>query len=588
MKRNEGITLIALVVTIVVLMILAGVSITMLMGDSGIIDQAKEAKRQTEYSGEEDLIQMAIVSAKSKGNYGEMTREDLERELDVNIGDGKYKLEEDDSKYTIVVKDSKYKEEHYVYKDMPGIEQAKLKIEYSKESWTNQNVIATASTSLTGFTVQTSLNGKDWENKASREFEENGSMYARIINGEGQATAYITGGVKNIDKEKPQISPETTATSSTIKIKATDNESGIIGYEITEEQVEPGSYIEEENTKELEVTVGSKKQGTEYYIWVKDEAGNVNEVNKVETARVPNLNSEEGGNITFKRNVEGWTNDKVTVTAETTEKGYTLETSIDNKLWEQVKSRTYTNNGRMYARLVDGEGQWGGTAETDITNIDRGLPEASIELSGAGKVETATVKATVTHTDRESSVKTMKYELNTNSAELGTEEESYTGTFSSNGEQLTLSIPSEETTIYYLHVLTIDEANNPRETISKAIKVVANKHTHTGDAKNGGGCYTTEYYHYTYTVTNYCNHSTHSSRDLDNDGVADYFSCYRPGCGVVWYDNEYPLPTPKLLNSSTGSGEGTTVPSGATITSQEYKLNCQKTEGQLESYTITY
>ena len=45
---NRGITLIALVITIVVLLILAGVSIAMLTGDNGIITQAQKAKEKTE------------------------------------------------------------------------------------------------------------------------------------------------------------------------------------------------------------------------------------------------------------------------------------------------------------------------------------------------------------------------------------------------------------------------------------------------------------------------------------------------------------------------------------------------------------
>ena len=43
-KEMKGITLIALVITIVVLLILAGVSINLLLGDNGIITKAKEAK----------------------------------------------------------------------------------------------------------------------------------------------------------------------------------------------------------------------------------------------------------------------------------------------------------------------------------------------------------------------------------------------------------------------------------------------------------------------------------------------------------------------------------------------------------------
>lgn len=45
MKKNEGITLIALVVTIIVLIILAGVSMNLILGDNGIITKAKWAKK---------------------------------------------------------------------------------------------------------------------------------------------------------------------------------------------------------------------------------------------------------------------------------------------------------------------------------------------------------------------------------------------------------------------------------------------------------------------------------------------------------------------------------------------------------------
>ena len=47
MKNNKGITLVALVVTIVVLLILAGVSINLVLGNNGIITNAKEAAEKT-------------------------------------------------------------------------------------------------------------------------------------------------------------------------------------------------------------------------------------------------------------------------------------------------------------------------------------------------------------------------------------------------------------------------------------------------------------------------------------------------------------------------------------------------------------
>ena len=48
MKNQRGVTLVALVVTIIVLIILAGISINLILGDNGIITIAKRAKENTE------------------------------------------------------------------------------------------------------------------------------------------------------------------------------------------------------------------------------------------------------------------------------------------------------------------------------------------------------------------------------------------------------------------------------------------------------------------------------------------------------------------------------------------------------------
>ena len=58
LKCNKGITLIALVVTIIVLIILAGVSISLVLGDNGIITKAKEAKENTEIAKVEEETQL--------------------------------------------------------------------------------------------------------------------------------------------------------------------------------------------------------------------------------------------------------------------------------------------------------------------------------------------------------------------------------------------------------------------------------------------------------------------------------------------------------------------------------------------------
>ena len=55
MKNNKGITLVALVVTIVVLLILAGVSINLVLGDNGIVKKAQEAKTKSAEASQNDL-----------------------------------------------------------------------------------------------------------------------------------------------------------------------------------------------------------------------------------------------------------------------------------------------------------------------------------------------------------------------------------------------------------------------------------------------------------------------------------------------------------------------------------------------------
>ena len=61
-SNQTGITLIALVVTIVVLLILAGVSINALFGDSGIIDRAKEAQNETNQATEREKKEIKELS----------------------------------------------------------------------------------------------------------------------------------------------------------------------------------------------------------------------------------------------------------------------------------------------------------------------------------------------------------------------------------------------------------------------------------------------------------------------------------------------------------------------------------------------
>ena len=66
MRNNKGVTLVALVITIIVLLILAGVSLAMLTGDSGILTNAENAKSETAKANAEDVINMTYMDIKTE------------------------------------------------------------------------------------------------------------------------------------------------------------------------------------------------------------------------------------------------------------------------------------------------------------------------------------------------------------------------------------------------------------------------------------------------------------------------------------------------------------------------------------------
>ena len=80
LKESKGITLIALVITIIVLLILAGVTIATLTGDNGILKKAGDAKTQTEQAKEDENLKIAIAG--SYGTDGKLNLKDLKDNLE--------------------------------------------------------------------------------------------------------------------------------------------------------------------------------------------------------------------------------------------------------------------------------------------------------------------------------------------------------------------------------------------------------------------------------------------------------------------------------------------------------------------------
>lgn len=89
-KNSKGITLIALVITIIVLLILAGISIMMLTGNNSILNKAKEAKQDTIEGEEIERVKMAYnsvaISKLTENNQEKVTAAELQNELENMIG----------------------------------------------------------------------------------------------------------------------------------------------------------------------------------------------------------------------------------------------------------------------------------------------------------------------------------------------------------------------------------------------------------------------------------------------------------------------------------------------------------------------
>ena len=105
-KTEKGITLVALVVTIVVLLILAGVSINLVLGNNGIIAKAKEAETKSAEASQNDLKGMNALAEEMNNALGEKPKVDLSK---YKIGDSvNYTYDPASSSYTLESKYSGY------------------------------------------------------------------------------------------------------------------------------------------------------------------------------------------------------------------------------------------------------------------------------------------------------------------------------------------------------------------------------------------------------------------------------------------------------------------------------------------------
>ena len=244
--QNNAITLIALIITIIVLLILAGVTLNMVMGDSGIFSKANQAKNKTEVAQYEEELRMCVLEIqadeatngttfgidKIRKNLVEKVKElENTEEIEITSPEGNATIEGTYKGYEYKI------DEKYVVHIGDKATGIILTTSVEPKGWTNQNVTAT-------ITIKSNNGIKKVEpdegNKNGNEYiitkeniAENTSFKYTVTDGQGN-TQTKTVEINTIDKNAPAdftITAENTAEGLKITGEATDAESGIDKYE---------------------------------------------------------------------------------------------------------------------------------------------------------------------------------------------------------------------------------------------------------------------------------------------------------------------------------------------------------------------
>lgn len=400
--KVSGITLSALVITIVVLLILAAITITILMTPGGIIKQSQRAQeeiqkakyREVLYIIGEGLEPNRIIEKPTSKQYMDQYEEKIRREPIFRQADI---IREDDETIRIITI------EGYVYiitidkieyigkkgeNPAPDLQESDIEFTAVPSQWTNKKVTVEIKTKITGYILQYSQDGIQWEKYEEPIIvEQNGVIYARLINQLNEAGKYATGNINNIDRLPPKdFTPVVTATTNSITVTGstideskteTDGSSGIAKYYFSKDN--GTTWEPKDGQVEGNYTFQSLIQGQTYEIKMKveDNAGNetVSQVESKKTENVPILIT--GSNVLFKYNPSELTKQNVIVTIEEKVGGYTLQYSKDASSWENYEGPIEMNqNGAIYARLIDASGQIAPEYATgNVANIDKLSPK---------------------------------------------------------------------------------------------------------------------------------------------------------------------------------------------------------------------
>lgn len=247
---KNGITLIALIITIIVLLILAGVTIATLTGNNGIITKAQNAKAQNAQKTVEEQINLAVQVSRINEEFV-IDKDILEREL-TNNGIEITKSENDELPWTV-------KKDGYVYtisengevKEKEGIAITTGDIEILKGSTEGKKVSAQILSGETG-TIKWESTG----NITLRATEGNEVIVDVNSNANAGDTATITAKIEGKTTYQDSINVKIvaeatglTASKITVGVNRKEKIGGVTTTPGNAEEIEITSYVSQDTTK---------------------------------------------------------------------------------------------------------------------------------------------------------------------------------------------------------------------------------------------------------------------------------------------------------------------------------------------------
>ena len=417
-KFNKGITLVALVITIIILLILATISIQALTS-TGLFQNANKAKLEAKRGQIKEWLSLNLMEVQTT-NYDKTDSEILE------IARGKAE-----------------------------------KSEELKKLGKRVNVDGEISTEEDGQTVPPYF-----------DVIVDNDMY-KVSMEEQEFIGEVGKIVPSVD-----FSATTTSKSITLKITTKRSQGGTVECYIKGEN--DSNYGTAQKATDNQYTFDNLEQGKKYTVKVVVTSGNGQKAEKEKEYTTGDIQKLETADIEFEYSVNGtvidkktWTNKEVKVTAKTKIdiSGYTLVTKKNDGTWQKTDNQTFSENGIMYVALTDGRNYSETEATANVTNIEKNAPSVNINLSATEVTTEGAITAKVTQSDSQSGINigSCRWVYNTTAGKIGTNASSYTETFTSATQNITLKSTTVGT--YYLHVLSVDNAGNPIETIKGPISV---------------------------------------------------------------------------------------------------------------------